>query len=162
MTQKRNYWLLKSEPSTYSLTDLKNEGETPWTGVRNYQARNFMRDSMKPDDSILFYHSNTSFPGIVGVGEVRTLGYPDQTQFDPDSEYFDPRATKKQPRWFCVMVGFIQTFSQPVLLKSLKSSTTFSDMTLTQKGSRLSVQPVSAEHFKAILKLGREEVKKVS
>lgn len=160
MREKRNYWLLKSEPTTYSLTDLKKEGETPWTGVRNYQARNFIRDKMTPGDYILFYHSNTNSPGIVGAGEIVSDPYPDPTQFSPKNDYYDPKATKQDPRWFCVTIRFVKEFKKPILLKTLKSSVEFSDMLLTQKGSRLSVQPVSTHHFKAIFKLsGEGEVK---
>ena len=156
MRQKRNYWLLKSEPATYSLKDLEKERETQWTGVRNYQARNFMRDDMTPGDHILFYHSNTNSPSIVGVGKVDTMSYPDPTQFNSKSTYYDPQATKKQPRWFCVTVSFVKEFKEPVLLKTLKLSVVFSDMILTQKGSRLSVQPVTAQHFNAVLALSGE------
>jgi len=162
MTQKRNYWLLKSEPTTYSLRDLKKEGETQWTGVRNYQARNFMRDDMKPGDPILFYHSNTQPPAIVGVGEVHSKSYPDPTQYNSKSEYYDPKATKREPRWFCVTISFLYEFKNPISLKTLKSSASFSDMLLTKKGSRLSVQPVSARHFNAILKQSREGEKKLA
>lgn len=157
MSKKRNYWLLKSEPTTYSLANLKNEEKTAWSGVRNYQARNFMRDDMKNGDRILFYHSNTNPPRIVGEGEVVGAPYPDPTQFNVKSTYYDPKATKKNPRWFCVTISFAKEFKKPVLLKTLKSSARFSDMLLTQKGSRLSVQPVASHHYKAVLRLGGEE-----
>lgn len=153
MAQKRNYWLVKSEPESYSIRDLQKEGKTAWTGVRNYQARNFMRDEMRVGDPVLFYHSNTATPAVVGIGEVASPSYPDPTQFDSKSEYFDPKATKEVPRWFLVDIRFKKMFKKAVTLEELKTNGKFHDMVLTQKGSRLSVQPVEKKHFERIVKM---------
>lgn len=147
------YWLIKSEPGAYSIDDLKRDKKTPWSGVRNFQARNFMRDQMKIGDLALFYHSSVNPPGIVGVAKVASAPYPDPTQFDPQSPYFDPRATKNRPVWYVVDFSFIKKFKQEIALPELKASKSFSDMLVTQKSSRLSIQPVSEKHFKKILEL---------
>ena len=154
MTQKRNYWLIKSEPTTYSIDNLKQDKVTAWDGVRNYQARNLMRDDMKINDAILFYHSITSPVGVAGMGEVASAPYPDPTQFDEKSKYFDPKATTGKARWFLVDVKFKEKFANVVTLEELKTLKTFDDMMVTQKGSRLSVQPVDKRHFDAIVKRG--------
>jgi len=156
MARKRNYWLLKSEPESYSIDDLKKDKKTAWTGVRNYQARNFMRDDMKIGDKILFYHSNANPPGVAGVGEVVSTPYPDPTQFMPSSSsYFDPKATKENPRWFLVDIKFIEKFKKYIPLNYLKSKKIFKDTVVTQKGSRLSVQPIKKKHFEAIIAASR-------
>ena len=106
MSARRRYWLMKSEPDAFSIDDLERVGVEPWTGVRNYQARNFMRDGMQVGDGVLFYHSNCAVPGIVGTATVASGTYPDETQFDPTSDYFDPKSTREQPRWYLVDVAF--------------------------------------------------------
>lgn len=154
MTKKINYWLLKSEPGDYSIDDLEKDKKTAWNGVRNYQARNFMRDDMRIGDKVLFYHSNANPSGVTGVGEVVSKPYPDPTQFELKSKYFDPKATLDKPRWFLVDIKFAGKFNQMVTLEYLKSRTIFDDMEVTRQGSRLSVQPAKKKHFDAILKAG--------
>src|SRR3989344_3319372 len=145
------YWLIKSEPSSYSIDDLKRDKTTPWSGVRNFQARNFMRDDMKVGDLALFYHSSTEPLGIVGVAKVASLPYPDPTQFDKTSPYYDPRATKEKPMWFLVDFRFVKKFKRMIALAELKASPSFADMLVTQRGSRLSIQPVAQKHFEKIV-----------
>lgn len=150
----KSYWLMKSEPDEFSIHDLKRVGTEAWSGVRNYQARNFMRDEMKEGDEVLFYHSSTTPPGIAGVMTVAKEAYPDPLQFKKDSPYFDEKATKEKPRWFVVDVKFKSLFPQYVTLKELKNQEKLKEMTILQKGNRLSITPVSAAHFKTICKLG--------
>jgi predicted RNA-binding protein with PUA-like domain len=149
------YWLLKSEPDAYSIDDLARDGETSWNSVRNYQARNFMRDDMKVGDRVLFYHSNASPPGVAGIAEVSRAAYPDHTALDPQDEYYDPKATAEDPRWYMVDVAFVEKFENFVPLDELKSRRTFAGMLVTGK-SRLSVQPVDRKHFDAVVRLGRK------
>jgi len=148
------YWLLKSEPEVFSLQDLKKKrGRTEhWDGVRNYQARNFMRDQMKRGDQAFFYHSNCAEPGIVGIVEIVKEGYPDFTAFDPKEPYYDPRSDPGNPRWYMVDVRFVRELDRPISLKELKTMPALKDMRLLQKGNRLSVMPVSAAEWRAILK----------
>ncbi len=146
-----NYWLMKTEPSAYSIRDLKKEKKTAWTGVRNYQARNYMR-SMKVGDMVLFYHSGDE-RAIVGVAKVVKESYPDKTQFDPKDSHFDPKSSKEKPIWDLVDIAFVQEYKNPITLASLKLDRTFNDMVLTQTGSRLSVQPVGEKHFKKIVEM---------
>jgi predicted RNA-binding protein with PUA-like domain len=143
---------MKSEPDEFSIDDLRNsENQTTiWSGVRNYQARNFMRDEMNVGDGILFYHSNAKPLAIVGTMVVSSEPYPDPTQFDPDSDYFDPKSSDKNPRWFLVNVTFCQKFESPVLRETLQKTKEFDDFMLLQKGSRLSIQPVSSRHWSAV------------
>lgn len=150
------YWLLKSEPDVFSLTDLENcEGRKDyWSGVRNYQARNFIRDDMKPGDRVLFYHSNCNPPAVVGLANIVSESYPDPTQFDPQSEYFDEKSTRDQPRWYVVDVEFAEHFVTPVTLPMIKEDAVLADMLVARKGQRLSVQPVEAAHFKRVVQLG--------
>lgn len=149
-----NYWLLKSEPDSYSIDDLRREKVTSWDGVRNYQARNTMRDRMRKGDLAFFYHSSAETIGIVGLCEiVSSKAYPDPTQFDPKDHHFDPKSTKENPRWVTVDVRFRKKFNRIVTLAELKNDPFFKDMPLTQKGMRLSVQPVSERHYKRIMKL---------
>jgi predicted RNA-binding protein with PUA-like domain len=148
------YWLMKSEPDVYSIDHLARDGETCWNSVRNYQARNFMRDDMKVGDGVLFYHSNASPPGVAGVGRISRAAYPDTTAQDPDDEYFDPKASPEDPRWYMVDVAFVEKFESFVPLDRLKGMKTFDDMLVTGK-SRLSVQPVTKKHFDAVVRLGR-------
>lgn len=150
------YWLMKSEPDVFSFEDLKKRPKKtePWNGVRNYQARNFMRDEMKPGDLILFYHSSCDIPGVAGIAKVSSDPYPDSTQFEEKSEYFDPKATKENPRWFLVDVSFEMNLKNHVSLEELKKHKKLSEMRLLQRGNRLSILPVTREEFEYIKKLG--------
>ena len=147
------HWLMKSEPDVFSFSDLKKKKSEPWTGVRNYQARNFMRDEMKTGDLIFFYHSSCETPGIAGIASVASAPYPDPTQFDKKSEYFDPKATKENPRWFLVDVRFEKDLSRPITLEEMKNEKKLLEMRLLQRGNRLSILPVTSEEFETILKL---------
>ena len=146
-------WLIKSEPEEFSIQDLENVVQEPWSGVRNYQARNFMWREMKTGDPALFYHSNAKPPGIVGVAEVVSAPYPDPTQFDEAGDYFDPKATEEKPRWYLVDFRHLATFGEMLPLETLKQDPVLSAMTVCQKGSRLSITPVETKHFKRVLKL---------
>ena len=150
---KKRHWLMKSEPGCYSIDDLKRDGTTFWDGVRNYQARNFMRDDMKPGDLAFFYHSNAEPPGISGVMEVVKEGYPDHTQFDPDDRHFDPKASPDNPRWIMVDLKFVSKFDSIIPLAELKGTTGLEEMMVTKKGSRLSVQPVTEKEWKTVMSL---------
>ncbi len=145
---------MKSEPDVYSIGDLEREGSTPWDGVRNYQARNYMRDAMAVGDLVLYYHSNTAPPGIVGVAKIVREAYPDPTAFDATSEVFDPKSSPDAPRWFLVDVGFVERLARTVSLEELKADPALADMLVVQRGQRLSVQPVEPAHFRHVLKLG--------
>lgn len=149
------YWLMKTEPESYSIDDLAAEKKrtTFWSGVRNYQARNFMRDEMKVGDQVLFYHSNANPPAIVGVAEVVRESYPDHTSWDENDHHYDPKSTPDSPRWFMVDIQFKQKFDQPLGRNELTGVKALADMELMRKGSRLSVQPVRKKEFDAILKL---------
>lgn len=149
------YWLVKSEPDVYSIDDLARDGSTSWEGVRNYQARNTMRDGMKRGDRVLYYHSNAVPSGIVGVAEVVREAYPDPFAWDPKSKYFDAGATPENARWVMVDVGFVEKFPEMVPLATLKADPALDGMEVTRKGSRLSVHEVAAEHFERVLALGR-------
>jgi predicted RNA-binding protein with PUA-like domain len=153
MARKR-YWLMKSEPEDFSIDDLKRVRTEPWTGVRNYQARNFMRQ-MQVGDGVLFYHSNTEVPGIYGVAEVACTAYPDPTQFDRKSKYFDAKATLEQPRWELVDVAFVRKLAAPVSLQEIRGQAEAlgEEFALIRKGSRLSVLPVTAAQWKLLLSL---------
>ena len=149
------YWLVKSEPSVYSIDDLERDGLTYWDGVRNYQARNFMRDGMKAGDGVLFYHSNAEPPAVAGLARVCREGYPDHTAYDPQDPHFDRAATEEDAIWVMVDIAFAEKFPRPVPLAQLKADPALEGLLLTRKGSRLSVQPVSAAHFHHICMLGR-------
>ena len=149
----RKYWLMKSEPDVYSIDDLKRDTSEPWDGVRNYQARNFMRD-MAVGDLVLFYHSNAKHKGIAGVAKVCRAAYPDPTQFDPKSKYYDPKSKEEDPRWSLVDVEYVEHL-ELIPLATLKDTPALMDMKVVQKGSRLSVQPVSKADFKTVVKLGK-------
>jgi predicted RNA-binding protein with PUA-like domain len=152
MTQKNtNYWLMKSEPSDYSIDDLKSDKRASWDGVRNYQARNFMRDAMKVGDGVLFYHSGTD-PGVVGVAEVCREAYPDHTAFDKRDVHFDPKSKKDNPTWYMVDVCFVKKFKEAIMLVQLKTDSQYNDMLVVKQGMRLSVQPVEKKHFDLINK----------
>ncbi len=155
MSRECHYWLMKSEPNAYSIDDLEKDGVTHWDGVRNYQARNFMRDEMKRGDRAFFYHSNADPSGVAGVIEVWREAYPDSTAWDRHSKYFDPKSTKEEPRWFMVDVKFVEKFPRLIPLSELKQDPALSGLMVLQKGSRLSIQPISAEHFHRICQLGR-------
>jgi len=154
MTAAPRCWLMKSEPETFSIDDLQRQGRTPWEGVRNYQARNFMRDDMSVGDAVLFYHSNASPPGVVGLARVASAPYPDASAFDPKSPYFDPRSQAAAPRWILVDVAFVEKWPAPVPLEQLREDPALRGMLVTQKGQRLSVQPVDAAHFVHVARLG--------
>ena len=150
-----NYWLMKSEPDVFGIDDLRarpNQIE-PWDGVRNYQARNMMRDEMKIGDRIFFYHSNAQPSGIVGTMTVAREGYPDLTAQNPESDYFDPKANTENPRWFQIDVKFEQKFARLIPLSELKEICELDGMLLLAKGSRLSITPVSKTHWDIILEL---------
>ncbi|MCX7118517.1 MAG: EVE domain-containing protein [Legionellales bacterium] len=149
------YWLMKSEPSCFSIDDLSQAPKqtTCWDGVRNYQARNFMRDEMRVGDLVFFYHSNCQPPGIVGIAEVVRAAYPDFTAWDPDSEHPDMKSTPDKPRWFMVDIQFRQKFAHFLALDALKHHPELSKMPLLRKGNRLSVLPVSSEEWEFIVQL---------
>jgi predicted RNA-binding protein with PUA-like domain len=149
-----NYWLMKSEPEDFSIEDLKRVKRAAWTGVRNYQARNHMR-AMKVGDRVLFYHSNAAPPGVAGIAQVSKTGVVDATQFDPKSEYYDAASKPAEPRWDCAEVEYVETFPTFVPLDVLRDTPALEGMLLLQRGSRLSVQPVTAPHFRAIVAMGR-------
>ncbi|MCA9563980.1 MAG: EVE domain-containing protein [Myxococcales bacterium] len=147
---------MKSEPDVFSIDDLEREGSTHWDGVRNYQARNFMRDDMQVGDLVLFYHSNATPPGVAGVAEVCKPGYPDFTAWDPKDSHFDPKSSPDNPRWMMVDIQFVEKFPSVVSLQRLKEhEETLDGMYVIKRGMRLSVQPVEKQHFDAVLKLGR-------
>jgi predicted RNA-binding protein with PUA-like domain len=148
-----NHWLIKSEPDVFSIDDLARVGREPWTGVRNYQARNFMWKEMKPGDHALFYHSNAKPPGVAGVARVVGPPFPDETQFDPGSDYFDPKATRDKPRWWVVDFDFVGKFEHLLPLETLKADPVLCEMRVCQQGTRLSITPVDALHFKRVCKL---------
>ena len=151
-------WLMKSEPDVYSIDDLQRDGTERWEGVRNYQARNFMR-GMAVGDLALFYHSNAKPPGVAGVCRISREAYPDATQFDQKSKYFDPKSQIEDPRWSMVDVAFVEKFDEEVSLQALKDDPALEGMLVTQKGSRLSVQPVAKKHFKRVLKMAGAKTK---
>jgi predicted RNA-binding protein with PUA-like domain len=156
---KKNYWLMKSEASCYSIDDLHHDKKTAWTGVRNYQARNFMR-TMQLGDEVLFYHSNgtpTEPTGVYGIARVSARAHHDETQFDPSDDHYDPKATQDYPIWECVDIQFLKKFHHPVTLSEIKFEPKLAGMMVTQIGSRLSVQPVSEKHFKEIIKMSEEK-----
>jgi len=154
MSPRKHYWLMKTEPDGFSIDDLRKVGTEPWTGVRNYQARNFMR-SMQIGDGVLFYHSSTEIPGIYGLAEVASAPYPDPTQFDPKSPYFDPKATHEQPRWDLVDVQYVRTLKRPIALSTIRehADALGEDFALIRRGARLSVLPVTAAQWKLLLSL---------
>jgi predicted RNA-binding protein with PUA-like domain len=152
---QRRYWLFKSEPGAYGIDDLEKDGKTFWDGVRNFQARNTLRDDIHEGDKILFYHSNANPPAIVGTAVVTRGGYPDHTQFESGHRKFDPKATEENPRWFMVDIAFENRFAKPIGLDTLREIPALEQMELLRKGSRLSVQPVRKEEWDAIMKLGK-------
>lgn len=152
-------WLIKSEPEVYGIADLERDAHTAWEGVRNYQARNFMRDGMRAGDLVLFYHSNAEPSGVAGVARVHGPALPDPTQFDSASEYFDATSSPREPRWMMVPFAFVERFAEVVPLEVLKADASLAEMLVTQKGQRLSVQPVGGEHFARVLALAGAQTK---
>jgi len=154
-----NYWLMKSEPDAFGINDLyKKPNQTEhWDGVRNYQARNMMRDAMKLGDQVFFYHSNCEQPGIVGIMEVVKEGYPDFTAFDPDDAHFDPKSDPDKPRWMMVDVRFVKTLSRTISLRELKARQELVNMAVVRPGNRLSIMPVSANEWQFILGLEQQD-----
>ncbi len=154
-----NYWLMKTEPDVFSIDDLYNKPKKtePWDGVRNYQARNFMRDEMKKGDMVLFYHSNAKAEtGVAGVAIVAKESYPDFTSWDKKSKYFDPKSSEDKPRWFMVDVKYKKKFKRIVTLSEIKENKRLKDMRLIQKGNRLSILPVKKSEFDEILKMSEK------
>lgn len=153
----KKYWLMKSEPDVYSIDTLKKDKTTPWEGVRNYQARNYMMNEMDVGDEVLFYHSSCEVPGVAGLATVCKKAEPDKLQFDKKSEYFEPKATKEKPMWFCVHVQYKDKFKNVVSLETLKADKALKDMLVIKRGMRLSIQPVSEKDFQHILKLSAQK-----
>jgi len=153
-TRRKSYWLMKSEPEEFSIDHLARVGREPWSGVRNYQARNYMRDAMRVGDGVLFYHSNCALPGVVGLAEVASAAYPDPTQFDPGSDYHDPASSPQSPRWLLVDIAFKRKLARTIPLEALKQhAQALGDFALLRRGNRLSVLPVSPQQWRHILKL---------
>lgn len=150
------YWLFKSEPFKFSFEDLKNSPNqtTTWDGIRNYQARNFLRDKVKLADIVLFYHSRCNPPGIVGVAEVTREAYPDHTAWDVKSDYFDAKASPENPRWLMVDIQYREDLCNMVTLQEMKANTELDEMLVVKRGQRLSIQPVEAEHVQVVMKMG--------
>jgi predicted RNA-binding protein with PUA-like domain len=151
------HWLMKSEPDEFSIDDLERRGVEPWSGVRNYQARNFMRDGMRDGDRVLFYHSSCAEPGVVGLARIRGAAYPDPTQFDPKSDYHDPASKPDEPRWLAIDVAFERKLERPVTLERIKAAAErFEGLTLLARGNRLSVFPVDPAHYKALVAMEKD------
>jgi predicted RNA-binding protein with PUA-like domain len=152
MAVTKSYWLMKSEPDVYSIDDFAKDGTTHWDGVRNFKARNYMR-SMALGDGVFFYHSNADPKAIVGIARVSKLAYPDGTQYDKKSDYYEPKATKEKPYWYMVEIEFVRKLEEPLSLEKLREVKELSGMALLKKGQRLSVQPVTEEEWKTICSL---------
>jgi predicted RNA-binding protein with PUA-like domain len=151
----RKYWLMKCEPAAYTIDDLERDGVTSWEGVRNFQARNFMRDEMQVGDGVLFYASNADPSGVTGLAEITRAGYPDPFAWKKGHKYFDPRSTKDAPIWYMVDLRFVERFPTIVPLETLKHTRGLEKMIVIQKGSRLSVQPVTKSEYDIVVALGR-------
>lgn len=149
----KQYWLLKSEPSCYSFDDLKRDGSTAWTGIRNYQARNFIRDSMQDGDLAFFYHSSADPAAIVGICQIVGEAFPDSTALDPDDDHFDKKHTLEKPTWYSRTVKFVKPLKKPLAINEIREIAGLADMVLLQKGSRLSIQPVTKEQWQILSKL---------
>jgi len=147
------YWLMKSEPTVFSIDDLAQVPSEPWNGVRHYQARNYLRDDIKVDDLAFFYHSNCPYPAIVGLMRVVKAGYADETALDPSDPGFDPKSSRDNPRWYQVDVAFVEKLTHPVLLTTLKKQPELAAMPLVKRGNRLSIMPVTPEQWQLILTL---------
>jgi predicted RNA-binding protein with PUA-like domain len=150
-----HHWLMKSEPDVFSIDELKKRKTSLWDGVRNYQARNFMKKDMQIGDAVLFYHSSCEPPGVAGLARVCAAAEPDPTQFDRKSEYYDAKALKEKPIWYCVKVEFVEKFSDLVTLQSLRENAKLKSMLVLKKGQRLSIQPVTPEEFKIVLQMAK-------
>ena len=157
MSKKICYWLMKSEPNSYSIEDLQRERKAFWDGVRNYQARNFMMKDMKKGDKVLFYHSNMNPPGVAGLAFVCEEAQADSTAWDKKSKYYDPKSTKKNPRWFAVTVHFVEAFDRVISIGELRWEKTLKNMALLQKGQRLSVLPVTQKEYQHIVQMSRKQ-----
>jgi predicted RNA-binding protein with PUA-like domain len=160
MARAKRFWLMKCEPEAYTIDDLERDGTTTWEGVRNFQARNSMRDDMKPGDGVLFYASNAEPSGVTGLAEVARGGYPDPYAFQEGHKYFDPKSDPDNPTWMMVDIRFVEKFPDIIPLATLKETPGLDKMVVTQKGSRLSVQPVTKEEFEIVKKLGRKKAKR--
>jgi predicted RNA-binding protein with PUA-like domain len=148
------YWLMKTEPDDFSIDDLERVGKEPWSGVRNYQARNSMRDDMKVGDKVLVYHSSCEVPGVYGIGRVASDAYPDPSQFDKRSDYYDAKSTREEPRWLLRDIAFERKLKSPVTLAAIKAhADELEGMVLLRTGNRLSVMPVEKGHYDRVLKL---------
>ncbi len=154
--KEEKFWLIKSEGDCYSIDHFKQDKKTSWSGVRSYQARNYMRDEMSIGDLALFYHSNDKPSGVYGLAKVASKPHPDHTQFDPKDEHYDPKSTQENPQWICVDFSFVKKFKHPISLTELKADPKLDGMYVRRKGDRLSIQPVSKKHFEYILKLAQE------
>jgi predicted RNA-binding protein with PUA-like domain len=152
----KRYWLMKCEPDAYTIDDLERDGQTSWEGVRNYQARNFMRDQMQVGDDVLFYASNADPSGVTGLATIARAGYPDHLAWKKGHKYFDEKSSKDAPVWFMVDIAFAENFHGTVPLEVLKATTGLEAMKVVQKGSRLSVQPVTKAEYDIVVKLGRK------
>lgn len=152
------YWLIKSEPSCYSMQDLRNDITQPWDGVRNYQARNFMRDEMEKGDIAFFYHSNCNPPHIAGVCKISKESYPDYTSWDdsPYAKHFDPKSSPENPRWFMVEVEFVEEFVHSIFLSDLRNNPKLASMQILQKGNRLSITPILPQEYKEIISMSKK------
>ena len=150
------HWLMKSEPYAFSIDDLARVGTEPWSGVRNYQARNFMRDGMRSGDGVLFYHSSCADPGVVGIAKVASGAYPDTTQFDRKSPYFDPKSSREEPRWMLVEVAFKRKLARTITLTELKEQPRLEEFALLRRGNRLSILPVTKPQWDRILCLEKK------
>ena len=151
----KKFWLFKSEPNAYSIDDMEMDKKTHWDGVRNYQARNFIRDEMKKGGQVLFYHSNAKPNAVVGICEIVKEAYPDFTAFDPDNKHFDPKSKTDEPAWFMVDIRFIKKFKNVVTLEEIKNNPKLKKMRLVQRGNRLSVFPIEKAEFDEIVKMGK-------
>ncbi len=153
---KRQYWLMKSEPTAYSISDLARDKVTCWDGVRNYQARNFMRDNMQVEDGVLFYHSNMTIPGIAGEAKITRSSYPDFTAWDSEDHHYDPKSDSDRPTWFMVDVQFVKAYPTMITLPQLKETAGLEGMEVVKQGSRLSVSPVSPAEWNIIMNLTKK------
>ncbi len=156
----RRFWLMKCEPEAYTIADLEREGSTAWEGVRNYQARNLLRDDMQAGDGVLFYASNAEPSGVTGLAGIVRAGFPDPTAWKKGHEYFDAASTKAAPVWYSVEIGFVERFAATIPLATLKATPGLDKMMVTQKGSRLSVQPVTRAEYEIVARLGRVKSKR--
>jgi predicted RNA-binding protein with PUA-like domain len=155
----RRYWLMKCEPAAYTIDDLARDGRASWEGVRNYQARNFMRDDMQESDGVLFYASNATPSGVTGLAAIARAGYPDQFAWKKGHTYYDPDSDEASPTWYMVDIEFVERFPNVVSLETLKSTKGLEQMMVTRKGSRLSVQPVTKPEYDIVVRLGRRRRK---